>query len=296
MRPVNLLPEGSAARSRGSGGLPAIENKVGFLIIGGLVAVLIGVIAMVHFSNQVGEKQDEIAQLEATEAETQARAASLTQFTSFQTVREARQETITQLAESRFDWERVMQELSIVLPKRVWLTNLTGTVSPEVAVEKAAATTLRAAVPGPALALVGCARSQRDVARLIAAVEDLDGVTRVTVEDSAKPDGAIAGGGAEQAEVNTSEDCRTRDFVPQFHLVAAFDPVAVPEGIDPATAVTAPAATTAPAETTPSTPTTTTASTDAGEPATTSEQDEVAEAEDESGEALDILSGKGKQR
>jgi Tfp pilus assembly protein PilN len=293
MRPVNLLPEGSSSRSggRAGGGLPAIENKFGLLVLGGLVAVLLGVIAMVHFSNQVGEKQDEIAGLEATEAEARARAASLAQFTSFQTVREARQETITSLAESRFDWERVMRELSIVLPERVWLTNLTGTASPEVSVEKAAATTLRAAVPGPALAIVGCARSQRDVARLIAAVENLDGVTRVTVEDSAKPDGEIAAD-SEAAEVNSAEDCRTRNFVPQFHLVAAFDAIAVPEGADPASPVTPPA-TAAPAGTTTPSPTTTTASTEAGQP---TEQAEVAEAEGESGEALELLGGKGKTR
>ena len=38
----------------------------------------------------------------------------------------------TSLAQSRFDWERVLRELAIVIPEDVWLTNLTATVSPEV--------------------------------------------------------------------------------------------------------------------------------------------------------------------
>lgn len=290
MRPVNLLPEGAAARA-GSG--VGSENRLGYAIVGLLVVVLVAVFAMVHFSNQVGEKQDEIAKLEATEAETQARAASLTQFTNFQLVREERQATITALAESRFDWERVMRELSIVLPERVWLTNLTGTVDPAVAVDNAAASTLRASVPGPALQLVGCARSQRDVARLISSLEDMDGVTRVTIEDSIKPDTAITAGA--EAEANTAEDCRTRDFVTQFHAVAAFDAVSVPEGaapVVPTTPQATPAA--APAETT-----TTTASTEtpsaAGEPA--SEQESVDAAKQDAGKALDLIgAGEGKAR
>lgn len=290
MRPVNLLPEGAAARA--GSGLPGGENKLGFIVVGLLVVVLLGVVAMVHFSNQVGEKQDEIAQLQATEAETEARAASLAQFTSFQSVRESRLQTITALAESRFDWERVMRELAIVIPERVWLTNLTGTVSPEVAVDNAASTTLRASVPGPALQLAGCARSQRDVARLIASLEDLDGVTRVTVEDSAKPDGEVTAS-TSAGGPNTSEDCRTREFITQFHAVAAFDAVSVPEGAAPVTPTTPPVTTSAT-----TTETTTTASTEApgaesADPV--SEQEGAAAASDESGKALELL-GEGKQR
>ena len=296
MRPVNLLPEGSVPRSGGIS-LPGGGNALGYVVLGVLAAVLVAVLAMVHFSNQIGEKEEQVAALQATEAETQARAASLAQFTNFQTVRESRQQTITSLAQSRFDWERVMRELSLVLPERVWLTNLTGTVAPDVTVEKAGAVALRSSVTGPALQLVGCARSQRDVARLIAALEDLDGVTRVTVEGSAKPESTVAES-AESAEANVAEDCRTRDFITQFHAVAAFDAVAVPDGAVPTTPLTPPATTSeAPA----TEPTTTTASAEApSEPATAqpTEAEGVAEAEDEAGQALSAIgSGEnGKQR
>lgn len=292
MRPVNLLPESSAPRSRLS--LPGGGNAIGYAIVGALVAVLIGVLAMVHFSNQIGEKQDEVAALEATEAEMQARAASLAQFTNFQMVREAREQTITALAESRFDWERVMHELSLVLPERVWLTNLTGTVSPDVTVEKAATATVRAAAPGPALQLVGCARSHRDVARLISALEDIDGVTRVTVEDSAKPDSALSDlGGAEDDSANTAEDCRTRDFVTQFHAVAAFDSVSVPEGAEPIAPTPAPTA--APTAAPAAEQTTTTASTEPPAEGAAAPAGEGGTPVDETGETLSQLGG-GKQR
>ena len=82
---------------------------------------------------------------------------------------------------------------------------------------------LRESIPGPALVLTGCGRSHDDVARLVAAMKDIDGVTRVTASDSAKPDTAVAAGAA-----GSSDNCQTRSSIPQFHLVAAFDEVVVP--------------------------------------------------------------------
>lgn len=295
MRPVNLLPEGVGSGTRRGISVPGGDNALGYVIAGCLLAVLIAVFAMTHYGNQVGEKEDQLAQLQAQEAETQARAESLASFASFQAIKESRQLTITALAESRFDWERVMRELALVIPERVWLTNLTGTVSPSVAVEKAASVTLRSAVPGPALQLVGCARSQRDVARLISALEDIDGVTRVAAENSLKPSAEITAT-ADSGEVDTASDCRTRDFITQFGVVAAFDAVSVPAGAEPGVPV-APAA---PATTeTTATTTETTASTETTDAPANSPEEQAAlqgGVDAAGGEQASTLSGGGKQR
>jgi len=172
---------------------------------------------------------DSLAQ-RALEAE--ARADSLASYVSFQQTRESRATTIDSLAKSRFDWERVVRELSRVIPEKVWLSNLTGTVAPEVQLDDGAAIALRASVPGPALELVGCARSQPVIASLIAALHDIDGVTRVTAANGIKtPDtssgGGGGGGGAQAAD--TGGSCPRS--APSFQIVAAFDAVAV-EGAD----------------------------------------------------------------
>ena len=80
-------------------------------------------------------------------------------------------------------------------------------------------------MPGPALELIGCGRSQRDVARLVAAIEDIDGVTRVTAQESIKPRQRHRR--ERRADVDTDE-CRTRPTIPKFKLVAAFDEVVPP--------------------------------------------------------------------
>lgn len=235
MRPVNLIP----AEERRGEAAPSRTGVLSYVVVGVLAAVVLAVTVTVLLSNSISDKEAEVADLEQRDSETAARAASLAPFAEFQQIKEARVETVDALANSRFDWERVMIELSKVIPPRVWLTNLTGTVSPEVEIEDGAKTALRSGVEGPALELVGCASSQRDVARLIAAVGDIDGVTRVSAGKSEKPDASAVSG--DQAQPGSTE-CRTRSFITKFELVAAFDAVEIPDGAVPP----APSAPTAP--------------------------------------------------
>lgn len=226
MRPVNLIP----LDERRGDSAPSRTGALSYIVVGVLAFAFLAVTVTAMLGKSISDKEAEVATLEEREAEAAARAQSLAPFAQFQQIKDARVQTVNALAASRFDWERVMRELSKVLPSHVWLTGLTGTVSPEVDVEKASKVGLRAEVPGPALELVGCARSQRDVARLIASIGDIDGITRVTAAKSEKPASETTASGGEQK--GTSE-CRTRNFITRFELVAAFDAVEVPEGAIP---------------------------------------------------------------
>lgn len=221
MRPVNLIPPDE----RRGDSAPSRTGALSWVIVGGLAVVLVAVTAIVMLNKGISDKEAEVATLERQEQELQARAQSLASFVDFQLAEEARTETISSLAETRFDWSRVMRELSRVLPGRTWLVNLTGTVSPEVTLEDGANVSLRSSVEGPALELVGCAPSQAVVGRLIAAVGDIDGVTRVAVGRSEKPDDEVT---RSSSTKELDDDCRTRSFLTKFELVAAFDSVALP--------------------------------------------------------------------
>lgn len=214
MRPVNLIPAGERPGER----KPMRGGPLAYIVVGALAAALIGITLLVVTSNQISDSQAEITQLQSEKAKVDARAAELAAYTQFHSVREQRIATIGSLANSRFDWERVMRELSLVLPTDVWLTNLTGSANPEVALNGAANVSLRGSVPGPALELVGCARDQEAVAGLVQALKDIDGVTRVGVQASAV--GSESGGSSGAAVAAT---CKTRDFIAQFQMVAAFD-------------------------------------------------------------------------
>src|SRR5215211_3298327 len=242
MRAVNLIPQ-DERRTAGS----ARAGLLSYFVLGALAAVLLGVTVLVLTSNQISERKAEITRLEQERDATQARADSLRAFADFSSMEEERTATVTALAQSRFDWERVLRELSLVLPPNVWLTELEGSVTNDVDLEDTVDVETRSSVDGPALELVGCTVSQEAVGAFAATLGEIDGVTRVSVAKSQLPEQSTggdssAGGGASE------EDCRTRDFITRFEIVTAFDAVPEPVGADPAApALPAPAEPQAPA-------------------------------------------------
>jgi Tfp pilus assembly protein PilN len=215
MRPVNLIP----SEERSGGRKPMRGGPLAYILVGALAAAVLGVAALVLTGNQIADSKAEIAKLEGEKTAVEARAQALSAYTQFHELRQQRIATVTSLADSRFDWERVMRELALVLPGNVWLTNLTGTAATGVTVEGASSISLRGSVAGPALELSGCASGQEAVAGFVQALKEIDGVTRVGMQSSS------AGGSSESASSGSaaSSTCKTRNFIAQFQVVVAFD-------------------------------------------------------------------------
>jgi Tfp pilus assembly protein PilN len=225
MRPVNLLPP----EERRGGHAPMRTGALPYVLIGALVLLLAGVTALVLTDNQVSEREDEVAQLRREDARESARADRLAAYTQFQSLQEQRVETVTSLADSRFDWERVMHELSLILPHDVWLVGLAASASPESGIESGGGS-LRASSPGPALELEGCAAGQDSVAGLVSALKDIDGVTRVGVKLSELPSGESSTSSSSGSESDGNTDCRTRKWIAKFEIVAVFDAAPIVSG------------------------------------------------------------------
>ena len=215
MRPVNLIPKEErlgAPKSLRSG-------PTAYIIVGALVAALLGVTTLVVTGNRIDDLNGQITQVQGEVASTEAKAQELAAYTQFHSVREQRVATVASLADSRFDWERVMRELALILPDDVWLTGLTASASPAIAPAGGVSVPLRASIPGPALSLVGCAKGQTGVAGFVQALKDIDGVTRVGVESS----GLGGAAGAESGSAQSSGDCESRAFIAGFQIAVAFD-------------------------------------------------------------------------
>lgn len=243
MRPINLIPPDDQA-----GRMQARAGALSYVVLGVLAAILLAVTLMVLTNNRISDAKSEVTALEQERDAAQARAESLSAFAEFRSMQEQRTATVVSLAQSRFDWERVLREFALVLPEDVWLIELEGTVSSEVTLTDGADIGIRDGVPGPALEIIGCAASQDAVGGFVAALRDIDGVTRATVAKSERPElSESSGTEGTEAQASGDDDCRTQDFITRFEIVAAFDGVpvaaAAPESADPA----APAApTTAP--------------------------------------------------
>lgn len=231
MRPVNLIPPEERRGDRA----PLRAGSISYVIVAGLALAVVAVSALVLTGNSINDRKAEVAALEAREEAARAEAERLRGFAEFASLSESRALTVSSLAQSRFDWERVLRELALVIPDDVWLIQLSGAAAPDIQVADAAQVSAGTNVTGPALSMVGCAISHEAVARFLQALKDIDGVTRVGIGKSelAEEDNASA--------ASSEDDCRTRDFITRFEIVAAFDEVAVP-AIAPAPAAPAPPA------------------------------------------------------
>lgn len=247
MRPVNLIPpeerRGDKSELR--------HGPLAYGIVGLLAVVLVVLVAVITLGNQVSEREAQLASIEVREDAASARATALAPYAQFATMSAARDLTVTTLAKSRFDWERVLRELALVIPEDVWLISTTGTISPDQQVEGSTGNPLRAQAPGPALELVGCGDGQESVAEFVAALKDIDGVTRVGLQSSELPLTAIEAPTEGDSGGGDSSDCRTKNFIAKFEIVVAFDAVPV---TDPAAATAVPEATPAAAVTPPAAP------------------------------------------
>lgn len=260
MRPVNLIPP---EQRRGEHG-PMRTGPVPYLLVGALVAVLAGVTALVLTGNQISDRKSEVAKLEREDAVAGARAKRLAAYSQFRSLREQRVQTVTSLADSRFDWERVMRELALVLPHDVWLVSLDASAAPGAeGGGSGGGSGLSSSIAGPSLTISGCATGHDAVAGFVTALKEIDGVTRVGVESSelsGREEGAGSSGGSGGSGGGSGsgggEDCRTRSFIAKFQMVVAFDAAPVP-----VTSSTAPVAPAAPA---PDSSTTTSTTTPAG--------------------------------
>jgi Tfp pilus assembly protein PilN len=239
MRPVNLIPPDE----RRGDSAPLRTGNLVYVLVAGMALLLLGVIALALTSKQIGDRQDQKAGLERELNQATARANSLAAFSNFRAVQQSRVDTVTSLAQSRFDWSRVLHELSLVLPSEISLSNLEGNVTADVDLGDSGAggasggTDLRGGIAGPALQIQGCAPNQPTVAAFVASLEDIDGVTRVGLGSSQSGESESSGsGGGESAE------CTSGPTTYKFSIVVAFDAVPTPPTATTSPSVPAPVA------------------------------------------------------
>jgi Tfp pilus assembly protein PilN len=196
MRPVNLLP--AQDRPRAAGGLKGSA----YVLVGVLGALLVMVALYVLTTNQVNDRKSQAAEAKRDAAAAEARLSSLGKFASFAQIAKTREESVKQLAQGRFDWERFLRETANVLPGNTWLTNIDATATPE-------ATGSAPTESGPGIArdtepgakIEGCAKHQPDVAALMVRLRQLHRVSDVQLVESSRSgdsasSSATAGGSA----------------------------------------------------------------------------------------------------
>lgn len=189
MRPVNLLPEGDRdVRSMH-------QANGATIVLGVLGALLLAVLALVVTQNQINGRTGDIAEADQQAKVAQAKVEQLSSFGTFAAVKQARVDSVSKLAAARFDWERFMRELAIVLPDGTSLLQVSGSATGDQDTATAssaspATPTDSATVGSPIVTLSGCAKSQPKVAVLMVRLRRMYRVKDVELSDSTQADAA----------------------------------------------------------------------------------------------------------
>jgi Tfp pilus assembly protein PilN len=242
MRAVNLLPPELRAAQKGALKPSALETSGGigaFALLGALTLCVVAVAGSALANNVIKERKASLAEVTAENQATVQRAAELKPYADFQTLANDRVSTVHALAGARFDWEQSLRDLSRAIPSDVYLNSLTGDVG---GTSTVAASGLRSALTAPAITMTGCTRSQPAVAVLLSRLRNIQGVTRVSLSKSKKPDPEP------NASLEEVGPCG-KGTPPTFELVVFFEKATVGAALADVTKATTVGATAAPAAT-----------------------------------------------
>ena len=212
MRAVNLLPVGDRRRRP-----VEVPSNASYIVLGVLAALLVAVVMVVLTQNQITSHRTDIARAQQETQAAQAKLTALGPFGQFAQVKQTRLQSVTDLSSARFDWERLMRELALVLPKDVWIIEANASASG--AAEGGATTTAAgSSVTGPNVILVGCAPSQPAVAEVMVRLRNLHRAADVQLTESAEPDSG--------EDAATPNGCGASV---QFNLTVSFSPAPAPD-------------------------------------------------------------------
>ena len=220
MRAVNLIPQEVRKAGPGiqSGGLGP-----GFAVLGLLAVALLLMTIYVLTSNTISDRKVQLTALQGQVAQEQAATGQFSSYATYAQLAQARVATVTQIAQSRFDWHAALADLSRVVPTNASLTSVVATTSPGSNPSGGGGNTssLRGDIAAPAFQISGCTASHDDVARLMSRLRLINGVQRVTLSDSVKQGGAAA---SSPGSSSGSAACATGQT--GFDLVVFFAPIA----------------------------------------------------------------------
>jgi Tfp pilus assembly protein PilN len=254
MKAVNLLPSDLRGAPKASAAITARSDVPrgpgAFIVLGALAFGVLALAGYVLTTNTIKDRQAEITRLAADQQAAEKRVAALKPYAEFDQLAKGRVATLRDLAGKRFDWDQTLRDLSRALPQDVTIKSLSGALGGATATPGASAA--QAAATKPSITLTGCTRNQKSVARLMARLSTVNGVTRVKLANATKSAAATAPTSAPSADSLAAAPCgegRRPDFSVTIEFAGVSDAAAVTSAPAPATAAASGATPATPAAT-----------------------------------------------
>jgi Tfp pilus assembly protein PilN len=187
MNAVNLIPS-DQRRAKASGN----ARNSSYFVLGLLGVLLVMAVAYVLTANGVNDKTTKAAEAQQEADALEAQVAQLGSYTNFSSIKDQRLAAVTAAAQTRFDWERLMREVSRVMPEGSWLQSTDASVYGVGNTEAATQNDSGAAVVAadPSANFIGCTPKQSEVAKILVRLRAMHRVTDVKLNESIVEQGA----------------------------------------------------------------------------------------------------------
>jgi Tfp pilus assembly protein PilN len=186
MRAVNLHPSdlrGAAPKAVRVAGPEPVQGIGAYVVLGVLALCVAAFAGYILTTNGIKQREADLEAAKQRSAAATAKVTVLKPYADFEALASTRIETVRGLAAARFDWERALRDISHAVPASVKLSALTGDMGLP-GTGGSGGDPLRASIKAPAITMAGCAPSQTGVARMMARIRAVDGVTRVSLSKS----------------------------------------------------------------------------------------------------------------
>jgi Tfp pilus assembly protein PilN len=187
MRAVNLLPSDATGDGRRTPPLPVLAGCVGVVLVTAVLALL-----FLSASSNVAKQRTALTQAQAEYAALPAPPPPSPVDSQLPQQRQTRVAALATALGQRVAWDRLLREISQVVPSDVWLLTLSAQ-----APALAGAAPPAPGTPPTGFTLSGCTYSQDSVARFLArldVVPDLSSMTLGKSSSSAAAGGSSTGG------------------------------------------------------------------------------------------------------
>jgi Tfp pilus assembly protein PilN len=183
VRAVNLLPGDEANQGRKVPPLPVLAGCIGTVVISALLALM-----FLSGNAGVAKKQHALEQVQAEYAAIPAPAPASPVVAELPKQRQTRVTALATVLGQRVAWDRLLREVSQVVPSDVWLIALNA-LAPSISPLPAGG------VPPQSFNVTGCTYSQDSVARFLARLSVVPDLTGMNLGSSSTGSGGGGGGG-----------------------------------------------------------------------------------------------------
>jgi Tfp pilus assembly protein PilN len=190
MRAVNLLPGDESAGGRKAPPVPVLVGCIGAVLVAALLAVL-----YLSASSSVANQRRALEQVQSEYAAIPAPPAPSAVDSQLPKEQATRVSSLATALGQRVAWDRILREVSQVVPSDVFLTALNAQ-SPTIAPPIVETSTGLSALP-LGFVVSGCTYSQDAVARFLARLDVIPDLTGITLgkSDSGSDGASTSGGG-----------------------------------------------------------------------------------------------------